>query len=74
MGTLLLRNIPDHLHALLKTQARRNRRSLSDEVVSLIKQALAGQRTVVELPPPIELKGGQLTIADIESAIAAGRD
>jgi len=41
------------------------------KVVSLIELALVGQRTVAELPPPIELNGGQLKIADIESAIAA---
>jgi len=74
MGTLVLRNIPDHLHALLKAQARRNRRSISEEVLAMIERALALQGTIVELPPPIMLKGGRLTTDDIESAIAAGRD
>jgi plasmid stability protein len=74
MSTLVLRNVPADLHAMLKAQARRNHRSLNREAVSLIEKALLGHRAATELPPPISLEGGPLTTADIEHAIAAGRD
>ncbi len=34
MATLTIRNVPDELHARLKEQARRNRRSLNQEVIA----------------------------------------
>jgi plasmid stability protein len=74
MSTLVVKNLPDHLHVRLKAQARQNRRSLNQETVSVIEQALIAPRVAVKLAPPIKLKGGPLTIRDIEAAIAGGRD
>jgi plasmid stability protein len=34
MATLTIRNVPDELHARLKERARRNRRSLNQEVIA----------------------------------------
>ena len=34
MPTLTIRNVPDDLHARLKERARRNRRSLNQEVIA----------------------------------------
>lgn len=34
MATLTIRNIPDEVHARLKAQAKRNRRSLNQEVIA----------------------------------------
>ena len=34
MATLTIRNLPDEVHARLKAQARRNRRSLNQEVIA----------------------------------------
>ena len=34
MATLTIRNVPDDLHADLKERARRNRRSLNQEVIA----------------------------------------
>ena len=34
MATLTIRNVPDELHAALKERARRNRRSLNQEVIA----------------------------------------
>lgn len=34
MATLTIRNVPDDVHARLKEQARRNRRSLNQEVIA----------------------------------------
>lgn len=75
MGTLVIKNLPDPLHARLKRQAQRNHRSLNKEAVRLIEQALASPQVDAQtLPPPVRLKGGPLTTRSIEAAIAAGRD
>lgn len=34
MATLTIRNLPEELHATLKERARKNRRSLNQEVIS----------------------------------------
>ncbi|MDQ2915921.1 MAG: hypothetical protein ABI316_03495 [Casimicrobiaceae bacterium] len=75
MSTLVIKNLPDDLHAALKARALRHRRSMTKEAVTLIETALtSGPRLVPELPPPIKLKGGMMTSADIEAAVAEGRD
>lgn len=73
MSTLVIKNLPEHLHAALKSQAQRNHRSLNKEAVALIEQAIAAPRTAPKLPPPIKLKYGPLTIDDIEAAITDNR-
>jgi len=40
MATLTIRNLPDELHLRLKAQARRNRRSVNQEVIAEIGRAL----------------------------------
>jgi plasmid stability protein len=74
MSTVVLRNVPEQLHARLKKQAERNHRSLNKEAVALIEQALAVPRQLPKLAAPVKLKGGPLSIAGIEGAIAKGRD
>lgn len=36
MATLTIRNLPEDLHAALKERARKNRRSLNQEVISIL--------------------------------------
>lgn len=75
MSTLVVRNLPDELHEKLRRQAKRNRRSVTKEVVSLIDAGVAPQQPKFELSPPLKLKRGHmLTIGEIEDAIAEGRD
>ena len=75
MATLVIKNLPDELHAALKARAERHHRSLTKEAVTLIENALAtGPRAAPALSPPIKLKGGPLTTAQIEAWIAEGRD
>ena len=75
MATLVIKDSPDELHAALKARAERHRRSLTKEAVTLIETALATEpRAAPVLPPPIELKGGPLTTAEIEAWINEGRD
>jgi hypothetical protein len=45
MSTLVIRNVPDTLHARLKAMAERNRRSVTHEVITLIeREVLPGGR------------------------------
>ena len=37
MATLTIRNLPDDVHGRLKEQAKRNRRSLNQEVIALLE-------------------------------------
>lgn len=75
MATLVIKNLPDDLHARLKAQAERHRRSLTKEAITLIEQGLAPSRQRFKLPSPLRLADGyRPTIEDIEAAIADGRD
>ena len=74
MRTVVIRDLPDDLHERLKAQAKRNHRSVNKEAVALIERQLAEPRVMPELPPPLRLKSGPLTIRQIEMAISKGRD
>ena len=75
MSTLVIKNLPDALHARLKKQAQRNHRSVTKEVVSLIESGLVASRQPPKLSPPLKLAGGyRPTVEEIEAAIAEGRD
>ena len=76
MSTLVVKNLPDQLHDLLRQRAQRNHRSVTKEAIVLIEQGLltATPRRPIKLPPPVRLKGGPATTAWIEAAIAEGRD
>jgi plasmid stability protein len=39
MANVTIRNVPEELHAALKERARRNRRSLNEEVLALLESA-----------------------------------
>ncbi|MGH8507711.1 MAG: FitA-like ribbon-helix-helix domain-containing protein [Gammaproteobacteria bacterium] len=65
MSTLVIKNLPEELHARLKEQAQRHHRSVTKEVVSLIEAGLEVRRPVLELPPPLDLfdfRGGNDTM------------
>ena len=74
MSTLVIKNLPDALHARLKDQAERNRRSVTQEAISLIESGIVLPRVAPTLPPPVKLKGGPLTTVDIDAAIDEGRE
>jgi plasmid stability protein len=74
MATIVIRGLPDDLHERLKAQAKRNHRSLNKEAVALIERQLTEPRAIPELPPPLRLKSGHVTIKQIEAAISKGRD
>lgn len=64
MGKLIITEFPAPLRARLEERARRNHCSVSKEAVRLIEQAL--DRRAPALPPP-RLRGGPLTIDEIEA-------
>lgn len=74
MATLVVKDVPDDLHAALKARAQRNRRSVAKEVMTMLEHELAAPRRAPSLPPPVKLKGGPITTAEIEAAINEGRD
>ncbi len=42
MPTLTIRNVPDELHAALKERARKNRRSVNQEVIAELSEVAGG--------------------------------
>lgn len=69
MGTLVIRNLPDELRDRLKRQAEQHHRSMNKEAISLIEAGVKVRPSPAELPPPVKLKGGPITIDEIEHAI-----
>ena len=54
MTDLLIRQMPDELHARLKRSARTNRRSMNQEIIVLLEQSLAEEALQpTQLPPPL---------------------
>lgn len=65
MATLNVKNVPDPLYRKLQARARRERRSVAQEVIHLLSQA-------VETSPPLslrELRGlGKTAWQDVDAA------
>ena len=76
MSALVIKNLPEHLHAQLKLQAQRNHRSLTKEAIRLIEVGLgANAPAKPPLPPGTKLRGGHIaTIEEIEAFIAEGQE
>ena len=55
MSDLLIRQIPEELHAKLKRRARANRRSMNQEILVLLELSVAGDKPVPSplLPQPL---------------------
>ncbi len=72
-------DLPDELVRRVKMRAVQSDRKLKDMVAVLLDAGLrvesAAPRSAVPAPEPVRLRGrGPLTAADIERAIAHGRD
>jgi hypothetical protein len=75
MSNIVVRDVPEELHASLKQQAKAHHRSVNKEVLSLIEASVEREYQISDLPPPIKLKSGyRPTIEDIEAAIAEGQE
>jgi len=56
--TLTLKNVPPHLHRVLKAQARRHKRSLNQEAILCLERSVAGEasrRSLASPPPPVSV-------------------
>lgn len=74
MSTIVVKNLPDHLHALLKQRAEHNHRSMTKEVVHLIEAGLGAAAPRRPLPPPVKLRSGRMiNIEEFEAAVADGQ-
>lgn len=81
MSTLVIKNLPEALHANLKARARRNHRSQNNEAVALLEEVLRFEDILDDNPstpklsPPLKLrKEYRPTIQEIEDTIAQGRE
>ena len=69
--------LPDSLMRRIKVQAAHRNQKLKDLITQLLEIGMRGMpegSKVPDLPKPVRLKTGSLTIDHIESAIAADRD
>mgnify|MGYP005854818343 CR=1 FL=1 len=79
MATITIRNLPDAVHERLKAQAKRNRRSLNQEVVVELsetchKEDLAMRDLVEESQAFYGALKRPLSATEIRTAIKEGRD
>lgn len=73
MTALLIKNLPDELHRKLKERAARNRRSMTNEALVLLEQALT-QAEAGPAAPPIPYRGRFLINDEwLNEAKSAGR-
>ena len=87
MASLTLKGLPDRLLERLRDRAKTERRSLNQQVIRMLEEALEPQQHTYagppnpsmlrepgyQLPPPLKLKGGPITTEEIEAAIEEGR-
>jgi hypothetical protein len=70
--------LPDELLRRIKLRAVHRNRKLKDEIAQLLEAGLAAAppaEAPAKAPKPVRLRGGKpLTLAQIEAAIAAGRE
>ncbi len=69
MSTLVVKDLPAHLHEALKARARRHHRSLNKEAASIIEQAVrAGDKQSAQHAPAP--KGQPLTLEELDVALS----
>jgi len=68
-------DLPDHLMRKVKIRAVHEHKKLKDTIAELIRKGMAAGNTKrKKTPKPVKLRGGPLTIDEIEAAINWGRD
>ena len=74
MAALLVREVPPAVHDWLKTTAMENRRSLNQQIIVCLEWCMGQMpRPKLAFPSPIALKGGALSLDDLDAAKKAGR-
>lgn len=72
MAAIVLKDVPDRLHRRLKERAERNRRSMAQEALTILEQAMHDVPPVV-LPKPIKPLR-KVTAAMVAAGIREGRE
>lgn len=75
MAALIIRDLPESLHSQLMAEARKNRRSMSKQVVSLLEKALGSGVPPLDARklPPLARPRKPVDAAFLAKAIRAGR-
>lgn len=73
MAGLAIKKLPSALHQRLKQRAARNHRSMTQEVLAVLEQALGAEPTAPKAPPPFK---GRFPLTDrfLDKAKRAGRE
>jgi len=72
--TLTLRNVPDPVLRVLRGRARRNRRSMQKEILSILEEAAIDRASLVDQLGALRIRlGANLTLDEIHKAIEDGR-
>ena len=68
-------DLPDELMREVKIRAVHEHKKLKDTIAELLRKGITASRTRrPKIPKPVKLRGGPLTIEEIEAAINWGRD
>ena len=74
MAALLVREAPAAVHDWLKQTAVENRRSLNQQIIVCLEWCMGQMpRPKPAFPMPVKLKGGALSLAELDAAKKAGR-
>ena len=74
MAALLVREAPPAVHDWLKATAGENRRSLNQQIIVCLEWCMGQMpRPKPTFPSPLALKGGLLSLDDLDAAKKAGR-
>lgn len=62
MSTLVIKSIPKEIHQFLKESARAHRRSLTQEVITILEQLVTAQKKEVKAPVQKTLTAEQMKL------------
>ena len=73
-NTLTLRNVPDSVLRALRSRARRNRRSMQKEIMSILEEVVVDRGSLEEQLATLRVRlGAEMTLDEIHRAIEEGR-
>ena len=73
MSAILIKNAPIRVHDWLRRTAMENRRSMTQQALYCFEWCMENMVDRPRFPAPIKLKGGKLTLAEIDAAKKVGR-
>jgi len=71
--TLTLRDVPDPVVRAIREQAKRNRRSMQKEVLSILQGSVLDRRSMAEQLAELRARTKSMTLEEIDGAIREGR-